>query len=249
MINSRRLVSISRALDVCLENFIMPEMARPHPLISLLAAINQTRNGGFARGSFVMGIVPPVIVDLFCRSPEHRREMELVIWDALASIGGVYMPEPSYLDKLMIEGDASVLDSAVGKLSAQFLMVRDDSCYGQLDITGECLTRTTNEEWLVLNQICDQLLQRSLSISILLQRGCERKGMFGKVISPAIMASPDFARLAILRTLGRLDLSKLSFVVPELDMAAKHETYCLETWRSIADSCEKDSRFKVLVLH
>jgi hypothetical protein len=51
MINSRRLASISRAFDVVLENFIMPEMVRPHPPFRLLRRKNQTRIRGFARGS------------------------------------------------------------------------------------------------------------------------------------------------------------------------------------------------------
>jgi hypothetical protein len=53
MINSRRLASISRAFDVVLENFIMPEMVRPHPPFRLLRRKNQTRIRGFARGSDV----------------------------------------------------------------------------------------------------------------------------------------------------------------------------------------------------
>lgn len=193
----------------------------------------------------MMGVAPLAIVEFFCRSPAQRQALEAAASSFLAEVPEVLGPqqEREFVEKLIENPSALSRDEFAAKLHAQFLMVSADSCYGRLSIFDASMGRPDKEDWVRAECLCVSLLERGLCSSVMLRQGCERKGFFGKRTASAIVAPPDFAKLAVLKRLERLDASRLHAVVEGLDALAKHERYCEDTWQALAAACEADHRF------
>lgn len=189
-----------------------------------------------------MGIAPLSTVEFFCQSPEERRLMESRIHDVLASMPSVFMPRRRNLQEVVAEKPADSEKSGA-KLYASLLSVDVGSCYGHLSVLPKNLRSPEDDDFDLSKQLCQQLLKAGLCSSVMLNRGCESKSMFGKRFEPAIIGAPDFAKLAVLKRFGYLEVSLLPDVVGVLNAAAAHEKYCENKWNELVTECRADSRF------
>ncbi len=170
--------------------------------------------------------------------------MEAEMRSFLTTVPSVFASGPDFLRRL-IDGSRppESEEESCARLRASFLSVRGDSCYGNLHIYSLDMVSATREDCELTDQLCGELMKRGLCSSILLRRGCERKGFFGTRFSSAIVASPDFAKLAVLKRLELLDVSRLGIVVETLVPSAKHERYCENKWQALLAECKADPRF------
>lgn len=166
----------------------------------------------------------------------------------LSTMPNVAVPLPQRVQDCM----ASLLDEnplgldqeePVAKLQGLFLAVDANSCYGSLSFFDMSMGKPTGEHWALTEQLCASLLEGGLCSSVMLRQGCESKGFFGKRLSPAIIASPDFAKLTALKWFDLLDTSKLSAMVDTLELSAAYERYCENKWQSLVAECKADPRF------
>lgn len=194
-----------------------------------------------------MGISPLANAELFCRSSEQRCEMQEELSRYLEQTSTVALPPPQAELLAMHAGEREPapawLDNAASKLQAQFLTVGEHSCYGKLSISSPNVTKPTGEDWELSEKVGLALIEKRLCHSVVLKQGCESKGFFGKSLSPALVASPDFAKLAILQWFNLLDRSGLPQIVDKLDSAAAHQRYCESKWQGLLAECKSDPRF------
>lgn len=195
-----------------------------------------------------MGIAPLAIAELFCCSPQRRREMEVKLSEHLAQVPHAALPPPDaeFLAAVMIEGklpDPVWVEAASRRLQAQFLTTREDSCYSHLSVFSRSKAAPTEEDWGLAEKLGVELIDKGLCHSVFLRQGCESKGFFGKRVSSAIIASPDFAKLAALKWFDQLDASGLPAVADKLDSKAAHARYCENAWKALMVECKADPRF------
>jgi hypothetical protein len=168
--------------------------------------------------------------------------MEREMGDFLRTVPSVFTPDPKFFEKLVEGAPPDSVDPAA-KLRTGPLKVGEDSCYGRLSIHCMNMANPSQEDWDLSEKLGVELIDKGLCHSLVLRQGCESRGFFGKRTSPAIIASPDFAKLTVLKWFDQLDVSGLPAVVEKLDSKVARERYCENTWKALMVECKADPRF------
>ncbi len=171
--------------------------------------------------------------------------METEMRSFLLTIPRVGMPNREPLTKLL-KATILVQEEPVATLQAQFLTVGEDSCYGQMSIFAMSMNNPTKEDWELSEQLGGDFMGRGLCSSVMLRQGCKSKGFFGAGFTSAIIAAPDFAKLAALKYLGKMNVSGLPDTVEKLHSLPEHERYCEIKWKALVAECKADPRFALV---
>lgn len=187
-----------------------------------------------------MGIAPLAIVQLFCSSPERRLKREAELREFLLGFEEISLSSGSLLDGLTIEVPTE--KERVPSIYADFLKVESDSNYGDISLFPISMVSAREQDIDFVESFTERLLYMRLCDTVVLLRGCMKKRLWSRWV-PAIVASPDFARLAVLKRLDKINLAGLPNVVGLLDAAARHERYCEDSWKRLQLDCSSDSRY------
>jgi hypothetical protein len=193
-----------------------------------------------------VGLAPLAIVEFFCASPSARQLMERNAREFLRKGADIEVADANARDvvmKLMLEDDSQPLVSQSARLRGSFLSVNPASCYGDLHIFDAAMGHPGNGDWQSACRLCDEIINRELCSSVYLNHGCESKGLFGTRYSSAVVASPDFAMLSVLRHLGLFVEAGLPSTVPQLSLASPKQRFCQREWRVLRAKCISDVRF------
>lgn len=161
----------------------------------------------------------------------------------LTTLSTVYAQAPNNLQRLVEGNPHEPTRAEPNMLRISPLLVGADSCCGEIYVFPMNMVNAPDKEWELAEQLCADLLTRRLCSSVILSRGCKRTGLFGQRFAPAVVAPPDFAKLAVLKHFGLLNVSALGQVAKVLESSAKPEKYCEEMWAGLADECKVDPRF------
>jgi hypothetical protein len=194
-------------------------------------------------------MAPVIILEFFARSPAHREVMQLAVHDHLRILPEVFSPtkaeSAAFLARL-IDGVAPFdpLAEQGVRWRAHYSSVEADCCYGRVSLIEARQTSPTAEsrEW--AERFASELMAKALCSSTLLLQGCEVRGLLGgSRFTRAILAAPDFARLAALQRADLLDVGRLGEVVESLDAGAAAERYCEGSWKALIQACRQDARY------
>lgn len=197
-----------------------------------------------------MGISPLARIEIFAPSAAARKDRELSLKVYLSSLSlmdlsSIYTDE--FSNSLMEKRRPNFEVREDASLAISLLSVPEWSCHGSVSISPVRIGHPRASDWGDVSELCRDALDRGLCDGAILNRGCSKRFLFVTLYSRAVVATPDFSKLAVLSGLDLLREERLGALISTLDRSGASLVYCEKKWSDIVHECRKDPRFASVV--
>ena len=192
-----------------------------------------------------MGISPLATADFFASTPSQRKVLECAARKFLSDVMGIEVPDPKILETSFNEVAGSRAPPEVRqKIGALPLSVAENSCYGSLSFFAENMRRPESIASESAKKIVLELLNRKLCCSFFHPEFCEKTGLMGRALRPAIVALSGFEGLAVLRRMNLLAFSEVGKFVERYPGGDRVVVLEMGSWKGVIRKCREDPAYR-----